>query len=516
MWRMSLQKLQVYFETAPSLRLLKAVHAPFIIDFLQSQFKQSARTAVPHEELRSALDAYREDVHEDYPNAMKEPGDRYLSDWCSSETRWLKRFYDDASPEPQYSLTPHTEDVFSFLDGVLDQDLGFIGTQSRLKLIIETLTELAVQSSDDPRIRLAHLRQEKERLEGEIAEIEQQGSVSKEHPALIRERFATAISILRQLQSDFRGVEENFKAITREIQGRQARQTDVRGDILAFALDSEDMLKNEDQGVSFNEFARLILSPAEREKLQTLIRQIVRIEELASDLKGMESLRRMVPSLLSEANNVMKTSQRLSAALRRLLDGQTREESQRVHELLQEIKSVAARLASDPPSDREVWIMVDDSIRLHSALSRTFWVEPTEFERIDMVQFDSQDADREEALRRYAALKRLDWQAMRSRVTRIVHERGAATLGALIKAFPPEAGSVEILGYIQLAQDDGHQIDKGVREHVELSYAGRRVRWSLPLVTFVKCSRPAGPECGSTDPLARTAALEPRRAETDQ
>ena len=68
------------------------------------------------------------------------------------------------------------------------------------------------------------------------------------------ERLGTAVSLLRQLQSDFRAVEESFREITLQVQQRQAECQDTRGWILEFALDAEDVLKQEDQGVSGDSF----------------------------------------------------------------------------------------------------------------------------------------------------------------------------------------------------------------------------------------------------------------------
>jgi hypothetical protein len=75
--------------------------------------------------------------------------------------------------------------------------------------------------------------------------------VTKYQPAQIRERCGTAVSLLRQLQSDFRAVEESFREITLQVQQRQVEGQDTRGGILEFALDAGDVLKQEDQGVSF-------------------------------------------------------------------------------------------------------------------------------------------------------------------------------------------------------------------------------------------------------------------------
>src|SRR5262249_59887760 len=126
------------------------------------------------------------------------------------------------------------------------------------------------------------------------------------------------VSLSKQLQGDFRAVEEKFKEITRQIQQRQAEGQDTRGGILGFALDAEDVLKREAQGVSFYEFVRFILSPSQQERLEAIIQHLGVIQELADQADGLETVRRMVPLLLAEAEKVMRTNQRLSASLRRL------------------------------------------------------------------------------------------------------------------------------------------------------------------------------------------------------
>jgi len=64
---MRLGKLQAYFDNSPALRLLRSQNAPYVIDFLDRQFKQSSRIAIPQAELLSALIAYQEDVQESHP-----------------------------------------------------------------------------------------------------------------------------------------------------------------------------------------------------------------------------------------------------------------------------------------------------------------------------------------------------------------------------------------------------------------------------------------------------------------
>src|SRR5271166_1126394 len=145
---MHLQQLLAYFRTSPAIGLLRSSNAPFIVDFLNRQFKQSGHITVPLSDLQAALATYQEEIRESYPDSLPGKPETYLSGWCSSDTRWLHRFLEMARNEPVFQLTPHAEDVFFFLDRVLDKDLGFVGTESRLRLIMETLADLVQGASD--------------------------------------------------------------------------------------------------------------------------------------------------------------------------------------------------------------------------------------------------------------------------------------------------------------------------------------------------------------------------------
>jgi len=484
---MLLEKLRTYFQTSPAVSLLRSPNAPFILDFLVQIFKQAGRITITYSELHAALLAYREGIQESYPDALQGKIETYLSGWCSQETRWLHRFLETGRNEPVYQLTPHTEDALAFLDRVLQQDFGFVGTESRLRLVIETLADLVIGASDDPEIRLGHLRNEKQRIEREIAQIEAEGVVKRYQPVQIRERFTTAVSLLKQLQGDFRAVEEKFRDITQQVQKRQSEGRDTRGGILEFALDAEDVLKQEDQGVSFYEFVRFILSPTQQEKLQTIIQQLNQIAELAQQTEGLETVGRMVPMLLEEARKVMRTNQRLSTTIRRLLDRGAQHDRQRVGQLCRDILGLAASIASDPPRDT-VSVEVETRIVMVSPFARTFWSEPHRFAAVDMAEHVLDDGRKAEAFRALAEMHRLDWRRMRQQVRLSVARHGMVTLSKVLDEFPPEAGAVEVLGYVQIAHDDGHIISEEAVEDIVIHSnrePGLALALQVPLVRFV-------------------------------
>lgn len=483
---MQLDKLLVYFKISPALSLLRSPYAPYLVDFLNRQFKQPGRISIPHSELLTALVAYLEEQHETTPKLFTQKAEQYLVDWCTGDARWLRRGLEVGRDERVYQLTSDTEDVFAFLDRVLNKDLGFVGTESRLKMVIDTLQDLVIGASDDPRTRLQHLREQQARIQAEIDQIESGGRVSKYRAAQIRERFATAVSLLRQLQGDFRAVEESFRDITAKVQQRQVAGEESRGRILELALDAEELLKEEDQGVSFYEFVRLVLSPSQTERLEKIIQEVRQIPELMQHQDGLDAVRGMVTVLQNEAEKVMRTNQRLSATLRRLLDQRTHAESQRVGQLLREIRGQAAALAGSPRA-QDVGLSLDLAPAIESPFRRTFWNEPPRFDTVDLTGFEPDAAERLSAFRQFAELRHLDWSEMRGRIQRMLAIEDAPTLRDVLDLHPPEGGVIEVIGYLQIAAEDGHEINSQATQTIIVPAdraGGRGLIVTIPRVTF--------------------------------
>jgi hypothetical protein len=484
---MHLAKLLAYFQTSPALRLLRSPNAPFIVDFLHQSFKKAGLITLPASTLQASLADYRDTIQESFPDALRDRPESYLAAWCSSDTRWLHRFLEAGLDEPVYQLTPSTEDVLAFLDRVLEQDLGFVGTESRLRMVVAALEDLVVGASGDPATRLRHLRLEKSRIEQEISRIESEGVAPRYRPAQIRERFSTAVSLLKQLQGDFRAVEEKFKDITRQVQQRQSEGRDSRGGILEHALDSEDLLLRSDQGVSFQELVRFILAPSQQERLQALIGQLRRIEDLSGLPDALQTVGQMIPLLLAEAEKVMRTTQRLSTTLRRLLDVRTSRAGQRVAQLCGEILGLAASLAGDSPRT-SVGLDVEARIPLASPFARTFWSEPSRLDRVEPSEHVADQDLRSDTFRLLGEMRRLDWRKMRERVKAAVAAGGPVTLGDLFAEHAPEAGVLEALGYLQIARDDGHDVSRDAVEEITVLSSHdpqRALVLTVPLVRFV-------------------------------
>ncbi len=480
---MQLELIRTFFESSPALRLLQSDNAPFVLDFLHLTFKKNSVLALGHEEMRQQLLIYQEHVQESVPAALTGRVDAYLIAW--SDAGWLNRHLEDAS-ERQYQLTRHAEDALQFVEQLISRRTELVGTESRLRLVIDTLSDLVHGSSSDPQQRLAHLEEQKAAIQQEIDAIRQGQPVDVYKPSQIRERFQMAVGLLKTLQSDFRAVEERFYDIALRVQQDQQAAVESRGQILGNAMDSEDLLKTEDEGVSFYAFIAFLFSPDGQRSLRETISEVVKLEAIQDQREAIQRLRTMVKSLLQEADKVLKTNGRLSTSLRKLLDLNTAEDRRMTAELLRDIKQLGCSLRDELPGAQFTGVKVQATTGVASALSRTFWTAPQSFDIrpgehvIDLERTAGQRGILE-------SLQLLDFEQLRNNVLSVLVSHDQVTMEMLVDLFPPASGVLELAGYFQIAYEDGHSIDRDLHTTVVVrdTETNTLVKVRIPVVTFL-------------------------------
>ncbi len=477
------ENLRAYFESSPTVRLLKSDLAPFVIDFLNRTFKQSEVISIGHSDLRAQLLSFQEQIHESDAEVMVGPVDRYLTNW--TDAGWLQRFLDSDSNEPQFQLTKHSEEALRFVDSSITRSQSMVGTESRLRLVIETFEDIVRGASADPNRRLEYLRNQRAEIDAEIRDIEEGKSVQVYRPSQIRERFQTAVELLKALQSDFRSVEERFQQIAKEVQQLQTLGNDSRGGILGFALDAEDMLKQQDEGISFFAFVSFILSPDQQAHLRKHIVELQQLAALSDQHDGMLRVRRMVPALVAEADKVTRTTARLSSTLRRLLDARAAADRVRLANVLRDIRQAALRLQGEETEN--LGMAIEAEMTIASPLSKTFWT-PQQDNAIEAPIESAIDLDQAQAMANaLTKFQRLDLRKLRRMLREATLEGASQTLAQLVETNPTAFGIIDIIGLIQIAHDDGHEIDMDETESISMRLNRdllSTIRIAVPLVTF--------------------------------
>ena len=340
-------------------------------------------------------------------------------------------------------------------------------------------------SGDDADSQVAALAEERDQLQAEIDRIQQSGDAKTYDESQIRERFHFALDLLQRVLGDFRKVEDKFKEITRQVQDMQMAGEN-KGDLLEYVMNSESVLKDSDQGKSFYGFVNLILSPSRQRTLRDLVENVRKIEQIGGDEEEMEMLRNMIPALTAEAEQVMQTNQRLSASIRRILDGKVADERRKVALTIEEVLNLA-RQARNAPPEEVVGLDIEEGYKPFVTFSRTFWSPAAEVDTMDLQVAEAGTDELDEAFDLFSQMRRLDWKGMRDVIGDAVKHVDSVSLPRLLEDHPPENGAVEVLAYVQIAEDDDHVVVDEEMDEVRLpdesAEGGYRVM-RVPRVVF--------------------------------
>ena len=262
----------------PTLKLLAADTAPLILGFLYKAFVQPNERGIRQSELEALLEDYLFGLRRSYGDDLyPRSGAQYLEAWADPIRGILRKYYPERGDEAEYDLTPATARAIEWIQSL--QERRFVGTESRLRIIIDLLREIIRSTEQDPETVIQNLERQKREIEQQIAAIQEHG-VSPADPTRVREQFFQAEDTARQLLADFRQVEYNFRTLDRETRELIATSDKPKGDLLDEIFQGQDVIRDSDQGRSFQGFWELLMTPARQAELQEMLDNIYLLEEI--------------------------------------------------------------------------------------------------------------------------------------------------------------------------------------------------------------------------------------------
>jgi hypothetical protein len=476
-------------KTNPAWRLLVADNAPMIVSFLYRTFIQPNVRTLPQPELASRLADYlyglREKLGEE---AFPRRAEQYLDDWASDDRGWLRKYYPTGNDEAHYDLTPPTERAIDWLAGIDQRQ--FVGTESRLMTVITLLREIVEGTEVNPDSRIAELERRRAAIDAEIRSI-RAGHVPLLDATQIKDRFQQMAATARSLLSDFREVEQNFRALDRGVRERIATWEGGKGTLLEEILSQRDAIADSDQGKSFHAFWDFLMSPARQEELTSLLQFVFALEEVKA-LKPDRRLTRIHYDWLQAGEVAQRTVARLSGQLRRYLDDQAWLENRRIMQIIRHLEQAALAVRDCAPQG--AFIELDEfAPTVGLIMDRPLFTPPFKLRLSQQIVTDGDQSLSADALFEQIYV---DKGRLMAQIRRALQTHDQISLADLVDAFPLRHGLAELVAYLSLAaEDDAAVIDDCSKQGVSWADAeGIRRQATLPLVIFCGRSRVAPSE----------------------
>ena len=438
--------LELLRQNHPAWRLLRSDHASLIASFLHRVFISPNVRVIAQADLAEALEdelfALREQLGE---QTFPKPALEYLNDWAAPEKAWLRKFYAHGSDEPQFDLTPATEKAIAWL-GTLSER-SFVGTESRLLTLFELLKQMSEGSESDPQLRVAELHKRRDEIDAEIALV-----IAGDMPMLddtaLKDRFQQFMQLARELLTDFREVEHNFRGLDRRVRERIALWEGSKGALLEEIMGERDAIADSDQGRSFRAFWDFLMSSSRQEELSALLERVLTLPPVV-ELKPDARTRRVHYDWLAAGEHTQRTVAQLSQQLRRFLDDQAWLENRRIMDILHGIEAKALDLRGSPPVGA-VMSVADTAAEVELPMERPLYNPPAK-PLIADIELESGDADVDAGVL-YSQVV-IDTARLARHIRQALQDRTQITLRELCELQPLQHGLAELVAYLQFAGD---------------------------------------------------------------
>ena len=469
----------------PAWRLLRSDHASLVAGFLQRVFLEPNVRVIEQADLVEALEDELFALRERHgPEAFPRPAMDYLTDWASNEKGWLRKFYRTGSDEPCFDVTPAAEKAIGWLASLGER--SFVGTESRLLTLFELLRQMNEGSETDPEARLADLKVRREAIDAEMDRVAH-GELPMLDDTAMRDRFQQFSQLARELLSDFREVESNFRSLDRRVRERIALWDGSKGRLVEEIMGERDAIAESDQGRSFRAFWDFLMSMRRQEEFTKWLGRVLELPAV-SELGPEGRIGRIHYDWLEAGEHTQRTVALLSQQLRRFLDDQAWLENRRIMDILHGIEARALAVRERQPTGLFMEV-AESAASVNLPMERPLYSVPIQpvIEGIDL-------AVGTEAIDMAALFNQVvvDRAELEGHIRAALRERSQVTLREVLEEQPLKQGLAELVAYLQLATNNSKAaVDEEVLETVEWKASDpngevRTKRAQLPRVVFVK------------------------------
>lgn len=481
------QILQTLKES-PSVELLRLRNREIIIVFFVSAFKDQ-QGVITSESMHMQLADFLE--HEGIENdedseittfdTYEIKAKKYILSWTN---KGFLTNYQDEFGEIFYELSSHSSKAIAWLTSLKKEE--FIGTESKFNNILNQLKELVEFSNEDTEKRIQLLEEKKLEIERQIQNIKIGEDVKVFEAFEIVPRFNQLNQSAKELLSDFKEVEDNFKEITKGIYQKHAEDSLTKSDILEFTFDALDGLKESQQGKSFYAFWSFILNPDLQSRWENLTKELYKtLEEKAIPVND-PFLKGMKKHLHSLGQKVYKANDKMADKLSRIIgeNGSLKSEATKstIHEIKKQLVTISKTkkkpdISFELETDMEINIPFERKLTFEQKEDITYTNKP---EMADETITSSHH------LSKLFSQSNIDKELLRKRIKDILKEKSQTTLLDVVENYGGlEKGLPELFGYIGIVKEFKHIISTDKTQSIVFDTENRK-RIKIPEIILTQ------------------------------
>jgi hypothetical protein len=433
----------------PLWRLLASDSGPTVVGLLQQHLYESDRR-LPASILYERLSCDLEDLRaqgDDFPQTAQ----AYVARWLADG--FLIRRFPTGASEEEYELTTATVEAIRFLSSIAEPHA--VATESRLSLVIQALSGLAVDTDADEQRRVERLLAERDRIDKEIDSIQRgQLQVLPRDSAL--ERTREIISLADDLSGDFRRVRDQFEQLNRELRERIVDSEGHRGEVLDSLFAGIDLISESEAGRSFSAFWRLLTDPEQSATLDESLDGVMSRDFIDGlDIREKRFLLRLTRDLLEQGGAVHEVLQSFARSLKHFVETREYMEQRRINQLLQEAQRAALMVKESVKATETLEYSLDLTSSRIRSVSQWVLYDPSLEVSPEQMRDGEPATINLNSVGELIAQSEIDFRSLKESVHTLLGRREQASIGDVLNHYPASQGLGSVVGLLALGSRHG-------------------------------------------------------------
>lgn len=454
---------------SPSVALLRLRNRDIVIEFLIHTFSDQ-EVIISAENLQTRLADFLEykEVENDEENDItafdtyEVKAKKYIQQW--TDKGFLANYQGELG-EVFYELSYYTNKTLDWLASLKREH--YIGTESKFRSLFNQLQEIVEFSNEDIEARLHILESKKLEIEQQIQQIHAGEDIKVFEEFEIVPRFKQLNQLAKELLSDFKEVEDNFKGITKSIYMKHADSSLRKGDILEFTFDALDELKDSQQGKSFYAFWSLLLDPELQKEWEQLIGALFETLELKSIPIRDTFLKGMKKHLHRSGQKVYMANDKMAEKLSRIIRENQESQSMATKNVIRDIRNLLLEISRHRVHP-DISFNPEIGTDIHIAFERKLTYEQKEeILYNDVPESADTDITQSQHIGKVFSQMHIDKELIRERIVEMLKIYSQVTLPEVIDRYGGlENGLPELFAYIDVAKQFRHITDPEKTENI--------------------------------------------------
>jgi hypothetical protein len=484
---MTFNTIYQLLKTHRTVTLITADSAALIISFLFKSFKQNPNgfksETISEKDLAEMLSDYLYILNKDETQFPRQPK-QYLTDWTNAG--YLRK-YPIKNDEFLYELTAATENAFKWIDSLDKRE--FVGQESRLKNLFESLKELSNKSKRDYASRLKELEAKKKQIEQEIEDLKH-GKMDVLDDRQIKEQYFLIEETAKNLLADFKQVEQNFRDLDRRFRQKIITTNLSKGKVLEDLFQQQSNLLEEDQGKSFNAFWEFLLSQSKQDEFEKMLIEVLNLPAVQEVQRESFSIANVRNDLIEAGDKTKRSTNSLLEQLRKYLEHKSFTENKRIYDNIQEALRIIT-VNTDKDFSKLDWLELDNVIDINLILGHGWEIRG--FKPPEKIKFANNNPEEGKNTNDNNQLYNqfeISVAELKNNIKTALKNKSHIAFSDFVKEFEINKGVAEIVAYVEIASTEKsrHLVTNDAYDLIDIknSKTNKNFKVKVPQIVFCK------------------------------